>query len=275
LTFKQAFGSKKIMKNPKILTIALVSTLLLMSALDSALMDVNGQSNATVTVLTSVGGTVSPSGTNTYPDGTTVTFTATSDNSSDFTFLNWVVTGDNGDSSRPTSNPLSLTVVGGVTYTVQAVFDVLLPAPGTTKPTEISQAAVVVILPSAGGITDPPMGTYVLPDVSTLDLTAIPQEGWQFAHWTICGANTNHGGAPVNLSPTDNPYNVNHGYGYTYYYQAVFTQVGSSEPGVTSTPASGGTAIAGASSDYLIIGLIVVIVIVLVAFGIYAMRRKK
>jgi len=261
------------MKNPKILTLALVSTLLLMATLNCTIVNVNGQADATVTVLDSVGGTVSPSGTNTYPDGTDVTLTATPDSPS-FVFVNWLVTTDEG-SNTATDNPLTLTVAEGVTYTIQAVFDAIQPAPGASMPSDMSKAAVVVLLSSAGGVTDPPAGTYALADVSTMNIRAIPQEGWQFAHWTICGTNTNHGGAPTNWAPTDNPYNINHGYGYTYYYQAVFTQIGTSEPGASNAPVVNGVTIAGTSSDILIIGLVVVIALVLIVFGVYALRRKK
>jgi predicted secreted protein with PEFG-CTERM motif len=65
----------------------------------------------------------------------------------------------------------------------------------------------------------------------------MPLNGWTFSHWVISGnTSVSHGGAPVNLEPTDNPYNVNHGYGETYYYQPVFTQSGASmspEPSTT------------------------------------------
>jgi hypothetical protein len=259
------------MKNPKILTLALVSTLLLVAT--CAIMNVNGQSDATVTVLDSEGGTVDPSGTTTYADGTDVALTATPDSAS-FVFVNWLVTTDEG-SSTITDNPLTLTVAGGVTYTIQAVFTVIQAAPGSSMPSDMSKAAVVVILPSAGGITNPPAGTYALADVSNMNIQAIPQEGWQFAHWTICGTNTNHGGAPTNWAPTDNPYNINHGYGYTYYYQAVFTQIGTSEPGASNAPVVNGVTIAGTASDILIIALVVVIALVLIVFGVYALRRKK
>jgi hypothetical protein len=257
-------------KNQKILTLAIISTLLLVAAF--TIMNVYGQSNATVTVLDSFGGTVDPSGTTTYSDGTDVTLTATPDDAS-FLFVNWVITTDQG-SSTSIDNPLTLTVAGGVTYTVQAVFDVIQPAPGAAMPSDMSKAAVVVLLPSAGGITNPPAGTYALADVSTMNIQAIAQEGWQFAHWTICGANTNHGGSPTNWAPTQNPYNINHGYGYTYYYQAVFTQTGTTEPGASNPPVNGAT-LAGSASDTLIIGLVVVIALILVAFGVFMLRRKK
>ena len=80
----------------------------------------------------------------------------------------------------------------------------------------------------------PPAGTYAMANAEALDLTAMPSNGWQFSHWTIYGVDTGHGAAPANFNPTDNPYNVNHGYGATYSYQAIFVPVGSTEP--TPTP---------------------------------------
>ncbi|HLN89863.1 MAG TPA: hypothetical protein VK253_07335, partial [Candidatus Binatia bacterium] len=56
----------------KLLAIAMISALLLTICMSL----VKAQGNATVVVLDAVGGTVDPSGTNTYSSGTAVTFTA-------------------------------------------------------------------------------------------------------------------------------------------------------------------------------------------------------
>ena len=63
----------------------------------------------------------------------------------------------------------------------------------------------------------------------------MPNNGWQFSHWVISGSDvtTGHGSIPTNLEPTDNPYNVDHGYGNTYYYQPVFTQSDTTSPSPT------------------------------------------
>ena len=253
-------------KNRKILTIALMLLLIAMPAV--ALVD--AQDTATVTVLEVTGGTTDVTGTTTYPDGTAITITATPDDG--FAFNGWTVATDAGDSYNSMDNPLSFSVAAGVTYAVQPDFAVIQAIPGSNMPQNIASAATVVILPSAGGTTSPAPGTYALSDASSFNLTAMANNGWQFSHWTISGTSTNHGGAPVNWSPTDNPYNVNHGYGYTYYYQAVFVQSGSSEP--TPTPASGG-GMGGIDYTWIIIGLVVVIIVLLVGFGIYVAKRKK
>ena len=138
-------------------------------------------------------------------------------------------------------------------------------------------AATVVILPSAGGTTNPAPGTYLLADASHYNIQAVPNSGWQFSHWTICGTNAIHGSSPVNWNPTDNPYNVNHGYGDVYRYQAVFVPIGSStEPTPTPTSTTAGT-VGGMSNEMLIIiGLAVVIVFLLIALAVvYAGRRHK
>ncbi len=256
-------------KKAKMLALTLITSLILLAAVSCA-VSVKAQTTATVVVLDSVGGTVNPAGTNTYSDGTSVTLTATPTDEG-FIFSNWVVSSEAGDVVE-TSNPLTLTVMGGATYAVQAIFQPIQIAPGGQVPSDMSTAAIVLVLPSAGGTTSPPAGTYALADATSLMLTATPQSGWDFSHWTICGEETSHGGAPVNWSPAENPYNVNHGYGATYYYQAVFDQQGSSVPTPTPEP---GTTIGGMSTDtIIIIALVVVIVVILIAFGVYATRRR-
>ena len=58
----------------------------------------------------------------------------------------------------------------------------------------------------------------------------LADSGWTFSHWVISGPNLSHGGYPYTATPTENPYNVNHGYGNRYDYQAVFVPTGSTEP---------------------------------------------
>jgi hypothetical protein len=81
-----------------------------------------------------------------------------------------------------------------------------------------------------------------------------------------------HGGHPVNWAPAENPYNVNHGYGATYYYQAIFTPEDGTPPVPTPTPTD---TIGGMSMDTLIIiALVVVIIVILIAFGVFATRKR-
>jgi hypothetical protein len=124
----------------------------------------------------------------------------------------------------------------------------------------MSNLAIVVILPAAGGTTTPSPGTYAFDNASSLNLTATPDSGWAFSHWVISGNITSHGAAPLNLEPTDNPYNVNHGYGATFYYQPVFTQTNEPTPS-PSIPEVSAVALAG-----LVLALIPVV--------LFARKRK-
>lgn len=256
----------------KILVLSMIFALLLTSAISTT--TVTAQSDATVIVQASTDGTTDVTGTTTYADGATVTINAMSD--AGFVFSSWVVSPSDGSGDMVMyDNPLVFTVTGGVTYTVIPVFIIPSSIPGRTLPTDLSTAAIVVVLPSAGGTTMPPPGTYAMANAEALDLTAMPSNGWQFSHWTIYGVDTGHGAAPANFNPTDNPYNVNHGYGATYSYQAIFVPVGSTEPTPTPTPTPAET-IGGMSTEtWIIIALIVVIVVILIGFGIYASRSKR
>ena len=150
-----------------------------------------------------------------------------------------------------------MALTGGTTYTIQPNFDLIAP-PGGNLPTNMTNAAIIVVLASAGGSTSPAPGTYAVSNASTLQLKATANSGWQFSHWTICGNSISHGGYPLNYAPTDNPYTVGHGYGYTYYYQPIFNQVGSPTASPTaSTSSSPSGVIAGLSTDmWVIIGLV-------------------
>ncbi len=241
------------------------------------LASANAQGTATVIVNTSTGGTTDVTGTTTYNDGDTVTITAMP--VAGYVFTNWMLSPSDGSGdTQPTDNPLTFTATAGVTYTVTAIFAVPLPFPGRPLPTDLSKAAIIIIYPSAGGTTVPAPGTYAMADASNFDLKATANSGWQFSHWTICGTNASHGATPVNWTPTDNPYNVNHGYGDTYRYQAIFSPIGSTtgpSASPSSTSTSGG-AIGGLSSDmWIIIGLVVVIVVLLIGFGVYAGRHRR
>jgi len=249
-------------------------TTLFLLAIVTPMISVEAQGQGTVTILDSIGGKTDPAaGTYNYNDGTSVTFTATADAA--FVFSNWIVATDAG-SSTVTDNPLTLPIAGGTTYSIQAVFGPVQAPPNQALPTDLTTAAIVVILQGAGGTTNPPPGTYALGNAKNLMLTATPDSGWQFSHWVISGQDMSHGTYAFTPTPIDNPYNVNHGYGNTYSYQAVFIPTGTTEPtpaGQTPTPAPG---VGGLSMEtIIIIGLVVVIIVILVAFGAYAMRRKK
>ena len=255
------------MYKSKILVLSLISALLLFAMVNCTI--VNAQATATVNVDTSTGGTTDITGTTTYPDGSTVTINAMPDTG--YVFSTFVISSTEGDMVVDT-NPAVFTVTGDVTYTVTPVFIVPSSIPSRPLPTDLNTAAIVVVYASSGGTTIPAPGTYALANAEAFNLMAMPYNGWQFSHWTIYGVDTGHGSSPANWNPTDNPYNVNHGYGATYSYQAVFTPVGSTEP--TPTPTPSGTGAGMSTETWIIIGLVVVIIVILVAFGLYAAKKK-
>lgn len=263
-------------KQKKLYALTLLMSMLIFAVL-SPNIGVEAQGDATVVFLTTVGGTTDPTGTQTYPDGQQITMTATPTDTN-FIFERWIIQADS-TASEVFDNPATLTVMGGATYAIEAVFAPLLPPPPiTTLPIDLSTSAIVVVLPSAGGTTSPAPGTYALADATQTTLTATPDSGFQFSHWVISapsGTPTDqHPPAGFNPNPTDNPYTIDHGYGNTYRYQAVFTQTGST-PAPTGGASPPPTDIMGLSMEtWIIIALVVVIAVILIAFGVFASRRR-
>ncbi len=252
-------------KKQKVYTFALLMSLAVFAAAGAVNIGAQAQGQATVAFLTSIGGTTNPTGTQTYPDGQTITITATPTDPG-YVFSNWVILAGS-TTTTSTDNPTSLSVSGGTTYAVQAVFTPVLGPPGGNLPdlANMPDAAIVVVLAAAGGSTTPPPGTYALANATKLNLQANAASGWTFSHWVISGPITGHGSAPLNLEPTDNPYNVNHGYGATYYYQPVFTQSGGASPGPSPTIPEFSEAAAA----------VLAVALVAVAVGTFAYKRKK
>lgn len=251
------------MKRGKFFAKTLVASLLLLSVLGLTAI-AQAQSQATVTILDSLGGTTNPGpGTYTYSDGATVTITASASNdqSGANVFQYWVVTTDQG-SNLVSNKPLTFTATGGTTYNVQAAFQPIIPI---TAGTNLTTAAIVVVLGAIGGTTNPAPGTYALANATVLDLTATPNNGWQFDHWVISGNTTEHGGSPYTATPTDNPYNVNHGYGYTFSYQPVFSPTSTSSPGPSPTVPE--------TSTVAVIAALAVVTTVVV--GTITLKRRK
>jgi hypothetical protein len=244
-------------KKSKVISFALLATLLMIAAQSAA---VNAQSQGSIHMLSSIGGTTDPApGTTSYNDGTTVTLTATPD--SGYVFQYWVISTTAG-SSIDSANPTTLPAIAGVTYDVQPVFQPVQVPSGGTLPVNLTDAAIVVILSSSGGTTSPPAGTYALANATSLTLTAKPDQGWTFDHWVIAaptGSSLSHGPYPFNPIPNDNPYNVNHGYGGTYSYQPVFA------------PTSAIPEFSPNSAALIAFGL----VIASIALGLYTVKRKK
>lgn len=236
-------------KLPKTISLVLLASLLLLAAINFTVLNVKAQNQATVTILPALGGNTDPAnGTYQYNDGASVTITPNANGQNGFTFSYWLISTPSG-ARTSTDIPLTLTVSAGSTYTIQPVFLVIQPIGVQNLPKNLSAAAIVVILPAVGGKTTPAPGTYAFDNASSLNITATPTSGWTFSHWAITGSDvtTGHGSIPTNLEPTNNPYNVNHGYGNTYYYQPVFTQTNAS-PTLTPTSTSSQSPTPSASS---------------------------
>ena len=264
------FNSAKI---SKIFVLTLLSTVLLLSILSPNIASAQGQ--ASVTILDSLGGSTEPAAgpTTNYDAGTAVALTATPLDG--YVFVQWQIV-TLTSSVAVSDNPYTLTVSGGTDYAIQPIFDVIQLTPGGQPVTDFKTAATVVVLQGAGGTTSPPPGVYALANATQTTLTAIPASGWQFSHWVISGFpyDTAHGGDPFNGIRTENPYTIDHGYGNRYDYQPVFTLIGGAGT-PTPTPTPTGT-IGGLTTETgIIIGLVVVIIVILIAFGVFASRRKK
>lgn len=246
----------KFAKKLQVLALIFLLSAFSVAAISPSLATVKAAGQATVDVIASVGGTTDPAASSTpytYADGTVVTLTATPGD--DFVFQNWeIVTSAGGTADY--NNPTNLTVSGGVTYAVEAVFQPLLVTPGGPLPANMATAAIVVVLASVGGTTSPLPGTYALADATSFQLKATPTSGFTFDHWVIGGTPLTHGAYAFTDTPTDNPYTVDHGYGNTYTYLAVFKP--------TTVPEFSSAAL-----------IFVALTLVSIAFGTYAYKRKK
>jgi len=252
-------------KNFQVFALILLTSALLLAAINPNISSVKAQTQATVTVLTSIGGTTDPAeGTTTnYTDGTVVTLTATAGNF--FVFQYWEIATSAGG-YIVYDNPATLTVSGGVTYAVQAVFQPEQVPPAGVNVTNLSAAAIVVVLAAVGGTTSPAPGTYALENATQLNLSATPDSGWKFDHWVIGGYPLTHGAYSFTDTPTDNPYNVNHGYGNTYTYQPVFSPTSTSPTPTPTIPEF---------STQATVTIAVLLVSVSIIFGAYTYRKRK
>ena len=250
----------KLAKNIQVFALIFILSALAVVAIAPSIASVKAQSQATIDVLVSAGGsTVPDAGTTTYADGTVVTLTATP--GPNFVFSSWEIVSSAGG-VEDLNNPTTLTVTGGVTYAVQAVFNPIQLAPGQVNPINTATAAIVVVLPGVGGTTSPVAGTYALANATQLNLAATPVSGFRFDHWVIGGSPMNHGAYAFTDTPTNNPYTVDHGYGNTYSYQPVFVPTSTSPTPTVPEYSS-------------VAAIIVALALVSVAVGTFAYKRKS
>jgi hypothetical protein len=153
------------------------------------------------------------------------------------------------DSLIVSTNPLTVICGYGYTYTYQPVFVPVAAPPATSD-------AIVVVLQSIGGSTDPVPGTYHYLNGSTISLKATADSGYDFVYWVAVGEE----GHPTTF--IDNPTAIICGYGYKYSYQAMFAPSG--------TQPSGGVDL---TIYYVIIVVLLIVAVAALAFA--AMRRKK
>ncbi|MGZ4851386.1 MAG: InlB B-repeat-containing protein [Candidatus Bathyarchaeia archaeon] len=235
--------------------------MLLLSAAASVVPNAKAAATDTVVVYSSIGGTTSPdAGTYTYDDGSTQTFAATAGEG--FIFQNWEIATAAGAYSD-TDNPFSLTLNESA-YAIQANF-VTINFAGTGVTSNMASLAVVVVLGAVGGTVSPVPGTYAVANATSFNLMATPASGWTFSHWVIGGSPMTHGAYSFTDTPTDNPYNVDHGYGYTYSYQPVFAP---------NNPATSPTPTPKVPEFSSVAAILVAARLVIVAFGTYAYTKK-
>jgi uncharacterized repeat protein (TIGR02543 family) len=114
-------------------------------------------------------GTTDPSpGAYNYAEGSAVQVTAVP--ASGYVFDHWTL-----DSEVRTENPITITI--DKDYTLTAYF--------TQTPTH---TLTIAVSPPEGGTTNPSPGTYTYPEASAVQVTATPNSGYVFDHWTLNGA---------------------------------------------------------------------------------------
>lgn len=238
------------------------------------------QETAIVVVSASAGGTTDPApGAYTYDYRATITLKATA--SSGFKFAYWLISGtytpghnvppinypENAaadpnwvpafpspssvaqDSLVVSTNPLKVICGYGYTYVYEPVFVPTTAAPSTSD-------AIVVVLDSIGGTTNPGPGTYHYLNGSTISLTATPGSGYDFVQWVSVGAD----GHPYTF--TENPTSIICGYGYTFSYQAMFGPSGAAKPS------------AGVPMEYLAL-IVVLAIVAVIGVALAVMYRGK
>jgi len=247
----------------QVLTLIVLISMLFAVVINQNIPSVKAQGQTTVNVLSSIGGTTSPdAGNYTYTSGSSDTFTATPDDSD--IFLYWIVQSSAG-ANTITDNPTTITFTQD-NYNIQAVFQPLnATLPPIFAPSfNSANWAIVVVVAGLGGTTNPSPGVYAYANATTVNLTATPNSGWEFSHWVISGGPlTGHGAFPFTDTPTNNPYQVGHGYGYTYDYQPVFTPISST----SASPSVG--------EFSSITAIIIALILVTIAFGAYSYKKSK
>ena len=155
------------------------------------------------------------------------------------------------DSLTLSQNPLLIISGYGYSFTYQPIF---VPIAETQPEANV---AVVNVVDSVGGSTDPGPGTYTYMEDSVIRLEATADSGYEFKHWVA----VDEMGHPYIL--VDNPTAVTCGYGYTYSYQPLFEVAGAEE------------AVTGIAADVFYATVAVLVIVVVVLLALVLMYRGK
>ena len=230
---------------------------------------VYAQTQGSVFIYTSAGGTITANGTTvnggstqSYDVGTTVSFNAVT--GTGFEFIGWETVTASG-ASTSTDNPLALTIDSG-TCAIQALF---ISSTNNTATATTSGATSVSVFGSVGGTTSPSgaitaPSTYTNYTIGTVsDIQATAGDGFNFLCWvtaTASGGNT-YTANPLPLNPTGDTG-----------IQAFFVPTGSSiTVSPTTSPSTSPTVPEYSTASIAIIAAI----LAAVAFGTFAIVRKN
>ncbi len=251
----------KTTKNFKVFALILLTSALLLVAINPNIPTVKAATQDSVYIYVSIGGTISAGGTNltggdsyNYNNGTTVDFQATA--TSGFTFLCWEYASSAGGVAS-TVNPLALTLTESE-YGVQAMY---LPTTNTTVSSSSATGATTVdILTSAGGSTVPAAGTYTnytLGKVASFSVVA--GTNFKFLYWIVSCT-------PGTFTTTANTLSFNLSASTFFAIQAMFVPTSSTVSLPTPTPTINEFSSATA--------IIIAAVLVIVAFGTYTYTKR-
>jgi len=188
--------------NSNFLVLILAMSALLLLTVNPYMATVKAQTQDSVYVYTSCGGTVSAAGTDitggstyNFTSGATITFSATP--LAGFKFLCWDYAASSG-SQTSTKNPFPYTI-SQTECAIQAMFipDVNASLSSTSSQTG---AAPFDVLASMGGTTTPGAATYTTYTIGTVvSFTANPLTGFKFLYWLVPAA---AGGSSVSTDST-------------------------------------------------------------------------
>jgi hypothetical protein len=253
---------RKAIKNLKILTLSLIALVLFIVAINPGISTVKAQTQDSVYVYTSVGGTISSTGTNltggtsyNYTNGQAVSFTAQPDAGCKFLF--WTSASPSG-TNISTDNPF----VYNISSTECAIQAMFIPSANTSIASSSSQTGTAPFdVPiSLGGTTTPATGIYTNYSIGqVVSFTADPGSGFKFLYWLVPAAT---GGAVSIVTSNTLDFNVT---ANACAIQAFFAPTNSN---ITLPSIPTVNEFSSAAT------ILVVAILVIVAFGTYRYTKK-